>query len=208
MMPNSSPYKVGITGGIGSGKSVMTKYLIRKGYKVIDADQIAREVVEPGKKGLSSIVESFGSDLLTESGTLNREKLGRLIFDDQEARFRLNAILHPLIKDEIASQIQALGTDGLVFVDVPLLFETNSQAQYDETVLVYATEDICLERIVKRDEISHELAYKKINAQIAIDDKVKLATYVIDNSKSLDAFYRAVDLYLSALESRQINNER
>lgn len=208
MMPNSSPYKVGITGGIGTGKSVMTKYLIHKGYKVIDADQIAREVVEPGKKGLSSIVEFFGSDLLTERGTLNREKLGQIIFDDQEARLRLNAMLHPLIKDEIANQIDALGNVGLVFVDVPLLFETNSQSLYDETVLIYATEDICLERIVRRDKISPELANKKINAQFAINEKVKLATYVIDNSKSLDAFYHAVDLYLTTLESRQINNER
>ena len=208
MMPNNSPYKVGITGGIGTGKSEMTKYIIGKGYKVIDADQIAREVVEPGKTGLSRVVEHFGSEILTESGTLNREKLGRIIFDDQEARLRLNAILHPLIKDEIFGRLALLETEGIVFVDVPLLFETNSQTLYDETVLVYATEDICLERIVKRDEVSHELATKKIKAQYAIDEKVKLATYVIDNSKSLDVFHREVDIYLQALESRQINNER
>lgn len=208
MMPNNKPYKVGITGGIGTGKSVMTRLLIERGYNVIDADQIAREVVEPGSLGLRLVVETFGCSMLTDSGTLDRPKLGKRIFEDDLARLRLNEILHPLIKKEILTRIDRLTNEQIVFVDVPLLFETNGQDLYDETVLVYAPEAVSLERIIVRDHLSIDLARKKIDAQLSISEKIKMATYIIENTASLESFEHKIDLYLKALQSRQINNER
>lgn len=202
MKLNRTPYKVGITGGIGSGKSEMTSFLRSKGYCVVDADQIAREVVEPGKPGLMRIIASFGTEILTDFGTLNRSKLGQLIFDDPDARALLNSLLHPLIKEETKNQIEALKDEKIVFADVPLLFETQSESFYDETVLVYASESICLERIMNRDAIGYDHALKKIKAQMSMDEKLKRATYVINNSDSLDAFHNQIEVYLTALRTR------
>jgi len=205
-------YVVGLTGGIGSGKSTVSKLLIAKGYHVIDADQVSREVVMPETEGLKKIVATFGSDMLDLDGNLDRRKLGDLVFNNPEALKKLNQILHPLIHLRITQKVEALSNEQIVFVDVPLLFETNQSENYNEVLLIYVDDETALSRIVTRDQIDADLALKKIRSQISINTKKTMADFVIENDSGIDALNVALAEYLQNLIIRcinwQKNNER
>lgn len=198
------PYLVGLTGGIGSGKSTVSQMLISKGFTVIDADEISREVVAPGSIGLERLVAYFGSDVLNDEGQLNRRKLGEYVFDTPHALEKLNQILHPLIHLSIKAKIEAFNSESVIFIDIPLLFETGNKNEYDEVLLIYVDEETALNRIVSRDQITIELAAKKIDAQMPIDVKRQLADYVIVNDDGIEQLNNRVSDYLEKLLNERV----
>ncbi|MCA0383984.1 MAG: dephospho-CoA kinase [Firmicutes bacterium] len=198
----SKPYKIGITGCIGSGKSEVSRYLTSLDYPLIDADAISKEVVMPGEIGLIKLVETFGESILNHDHTLNRKKLGELVFNNQFLLEQLNSVLHTIIRREIANRLATYSTEPFVFIDVPLLFETDSRSNYDEIVLVYAKPEICLERIVKRDGISSQLAKQKIDAQMDIEWKRSLSDTIFSNEGSIEQLHHQIEAYLVDLKKR------
>lgn len=194
-----SPNKIiCITGNIASGKSTAVRYLLELGYPVVDADIIARQVVEPGSIGLKRIVETFGRDILSEAGVLDRGKLGKLIFSDSKQRQVLNDLLHPLIIDKIQEEAkEKLEKNKIVFLDIPLFFEDeknlrNMSIPIDEVWLIYVDSDIQKKRLMERDNIGEDDAEKKILSQMHINDKIKRADYVIHNNNAEAVFKRKI----------------
>lgn len=202
MMQNNKPYIIGITGGIGTGKSQVSRYLTSLGYTVIDADQVAREVVEPGEIGWMKVIDRFGEGVLYPDKTLNRRKLGEIIFGDDALRLELNDILHPLIRMRINAYIDHYHNEPFIFIDVPLLFETESRERYDEVILVYAPDALALSRILERDRLSPELSAKKISAQMSIEIKRQLADAVIYNIGTVEELKEEVNAYLKNIRMK------
>lgn len=194
--------KIGITGSIASGKSVLTAYLLGLGFPVIDADAIARDLVHPGSDTLKEIADIFGEDMILSDGNLDRDKLGKRVFSDEDARNRLNDIMHPAIVRAMIDLSENF--HGLVFYDVPLLFEQiddikESGLEFDAIWLVDANEDVQLARLMARDGIDEAYAKEKIASQMPLEEKKKLATVVFDNSGDLMNLYNQVDDALEAL---------
>lgn len=194
--------KIGITGSIASGKSVLTAYLLGLGFPVIDADAIARDLVHPGSETLKEIADIFGEDMILSDGNLDRDKLGKRVFSDEDARNRLNDIMHPAIVRAMLDLSENF--HGLVFYDVPLLFEQiddikESGLEFDAIWLVDANEDVQLARLMARDGIDEAYAKEKIASQMPLEEKKKLATVVFDNSGDLMNLYNQVDDALEAL---------
>ena len=175
---------IGLTGGIASGKSTVSNWLISQGYPVVDADIAARKVVEPGMPALRKITEAFGNDMLLKDGTLDRKKLGSVIFADEEKRHTLNAIVHPAVREWMEQETDRAFENGasIVIMDIPLLFESKLTHMVEETILVYVSEETQLKRLMERDGYSESDALARIQAQMPIDDKRKLADYVVDNN--------------------------
>ena len=187
--------RVGLTGGIGSGKSAVSALLAQHGAVIIDADRIARAVVAKGTPGLARVVEAFGPEVLRADGELDREALGRIVFADADALARLNAIVHPLVGEETAREqaaAEAAGAQVLVF-DVPLLVENGLQSLYDVVVVVAAQPATQLARLTQLREMSEEDARARIAAQLPLADKLAVATYVIENDGPLGALAPQVD---------------
>jgi dephospho-CoA kinase len=174
--------RVGLSGGIGSGKSTVARGLARRGAIVIDADVIAREVVEPGQRGLAAVVGRFGEGVLMADGRLDRPALAALVFEDAAARADLNAIVHPLVAAETARRTAAAPADSVVVMDVPLLVEA-AKSGYDVVVIVEAAEAVRIERLVGRG-MPAEDARKRMAAQASDQDRRKVADVVLDNSGS------------------------
>ncbi len=179
--------RIGITGGIASGKSTVTGMLHDLGAVVLDADQAARAVVEPGQPAWEKIKEVFGPDYLKDDGTVDRSKLGSLVFGDEGARAQLENIVHPavynLLEDQ-AQKAQAMGQQ-IVFFDIPLLFETGYDSMLDRTVTVFVDEKTQLERLMRRDNLPLADAMARIDSQMSLAKKAELADYVINNAGSL-----------------------
>ena len=180
-----SRLRVGLTGGIGSGKSEVSRRLAAAGAVLIDSDALAREVVEPGTEGLAKIVEEFGADVLTAEGTLNREKLGSIVFSDPEKLAKLNAITHPLIGARSAELQDAAPQDAVLLFDVPLLAENGLKPLYDLVVVVDAPVETQLARLTDLRGMSETEARKRIAAQATREQRLAIADRVIDNSGSL-----------------------
>ena len=178
---------IGLTGGIASGKSTVSNWLISQGYPVVDADIAARKVVEPGMPALREITEAFGNDMLLEDGTLDRKKLGSVIFADEEKRHTLNAIVHPAVREWMGQETDRAVENGasIVIMDIPLLFESKLTHMVEETILVYVSKETQLKRLMERDGYSESDALARIQAQMPIDDKRKLADYVVDNNGTI-----------------------
>lgn len=175
----------GLTGSIATGKSTVAQMLKELGAEIIDADQISREVVQPGQTGWQQVANAF-PEVINPDHTIDRQKLASIIFADKTARARLEAIIHPLVFDRIRAQGELLERQGkIVFADIPLLYETNCQEWLDEVWLVYVPEAIQLQRLMNRDHLSEAEALQRIRAQIPIEIKKQLADRVIDNSGSL-----------------------
>ena len=174
---------VGLTGGIGSGKSAVSRLLAQRGAVVVDADLVAREVVEPGTPGLAGLVEDFGGQVLQADGSLDREALGRLVFGDPAALARLNARLHPLIGARTNELVEDARTAGVRIVvhDVPLLVENGLAPLYDAVVVVSATPATQLDRLVRLRGMAEADARARIDAQAVLADKLAVATHVVDN---------------------------
>jgi dephospho-CoA kinase len=186
---------VGLTGGIGTGKSTVAAILRELGATVIDADEATRAVQERGSDGLRRLVAEFGEDILTPAGDLDRARLGDLVFRDSEARRRLNGIVHPLVRQWMAErQREAMERgDPLVVMDIPLLFEARGAGAFDTVLLVYAPDELALRRLVELRGMSEEQARARIAAQLPIEEKRRLATHVIDNTGSPDELRRRVE---------------
>ena len=188
--------KVGLTGGIGSGKSTVSRRLgAYPGVVVVDADVIAREVVEPGTPGLARVVEEFGPQILWPDGTLDRDQLGSLVFGDEAKRKALSGILHPLIGELSAqrwAEAEAAGAQVLVH-DVPLLVEAGLQGMYDEIVVVDVPVEVQVARLVELRGMTEADARARIASQASREDRLEVATTVLDNSGSLADLTRQVD---------------
>lgn len=192
---------IGLTGGIASGKSTVSDILKRQGAVIIDADQVAREIVEPGMPALLKIEEAFGSGVINEDGTMNRKMVRELVFSEEGAEHlkRLNGIMHPAIIDEILNRINLLKEKNecdVIFLDCPLLFELGMDTFTDENWLVYTDIEIQIQRLMVRDQSSREQAAKIIENQMPIEEKKKRAQVLIDNSHLLETLEaKVVGLY-------------
>jgi len=173
---------IGLTGGIASGKSKVSSYLRSRGAFVIDADRIARKIVEPYKNAWKKIVEIWGEEILSPDLSLDRSRLGAIVFSDKEALERLNAITHPEIIREIEYELREKSFEELIILDAPLLIEAGLCDVVDEVWLVSVTVENQLERLCKRDDISREEAKKRINSQMPLKEKEKYAHLIIDNN--------------------------
>ncbi|XP_038635371.1 dephospho-CoA kinase domain-containing protein isoform X1 [Scyliorhinus canicula] len=196
-------FLVGLTGGIASGKSTVAAVFRELGCPVVDADQIARQIVEPDSPAYWAIVRSFGEEILLEDKKINREKLGNIIFTDVEKRQLLNSITHPEIHKAMLKQIFKYFIQGYryVILDVPLLFETNKLARFmKHTVVVYCDPQAQLTRLMKRNSLTQAEAERRIGAQMPLEQKRKLANHVIDNSGDSVSTYRQVCKLHSQLE--------
>lgn len=190
-LSNKKPIIIGITGGIGTGKSTVSNMLIEMGYTVVDADKIARNVLDKGKIGYKKVVEVFGEQILFDDGSVNRKKLGSIIFNDQRQRELLNMIVHPCVHQEIKEQIKLNNMNEIVFLDIPLLIEGVDKLVEDGIVcdkiwLVYANKDIQITRLLMRDGFSEQEALSRINSQMPIEEKREKADIVIRNEGTVE----------------------
>jgi dephospho-CoA kinase len=185
---------VGLTGGIGSGKSTVAGLLVRRGAVVVDADAVARSVVEPGTPALAALVERFGEGVLGADGTLDRPRLAELAFADEQSRKDLEAITHPAINAEFLRQMQAAPADGIVVCDVPLLAESPAaQARgYPVVIVVEAPRELRLDRLEGRG-VPRDDAQRRMAAQATDEDRRAIATHLIDNAGDLAALEPQVD---------------
>ncbi|WP_194745866.1 dephospho-CoA kinase [Staphylococcus chromogenes] len=173
---------IGLTGGIATGKSTVAELLKAHGFKIVDADIASRKAVEKGSEGLKKVVAEFGEEALTEEGEMNREYIGQQIFYDDLKREKLNAIIHPIVREIMENekkQYLAQGHD--VVMDIPLLFENGLEKTVDEVWLVYTSPSIQIDRLMERNQLSIEDAKARIYSQISIDKKSRMADVVIDN---------------------------
>lgn len=185
---------IGLTGGIASGKSTVSRLLRNHGAIVIDADQVARSVVEPRSEGLRVLVDRWGSSILTPAGALDRTRMGELIFNDPQERKALEAIMHPLIAQESERRIKQAITmrAPLVIYDAALLFEVGRAEQFRPVVVVACNRDTQISRIMHRDQCSQSTAESRIKAQMSVEEKINQADYVIENNGTMDDLRSAV----------------
>jgi dephospho-CoA kinase len=177
---------VGLTGGIGAGKSEVSRLLDGYGAVIVDADRIAREVVEPGTEGLAAVVAEFGREVLAPDGSLDRARLGSIVFGDRERLKALNAIVHPLVGARSAELQQAAGDDAVVVHDVPLLAENGLAPLYDVVVVVDASAGTRLDRLVRLRGMAEEEARGRMAAQATREQRLAVADIVIDNDGPLE----------------------
>ncbi|MFG3171816.1 dephospho-CoA kinase [Streptomyces sp. NPDC048200] len=184
--------KVGLTGGIGAGKSEVSRLLVEHGAVLIDADRIAREVVEPGTPGLAAVVDAFGEDVLTAEGTLDRPRLGSIVFADPEKLATLNAIVHPLVGTRSRTLEDAAPADAVVVHDVPLLAENGLAPLYDLVIVVDARPETQLDRLVRLRGMTEDDARARMAAQAPREKRLAVADIVIDNDVPLADLERRV----------------
>jgi dephospho-CoA kinase len=196
--------RVGLTGGIGAGKSEVSARLAAQGAVVIDADAIAREVVEPGTEGLAEVVEAFGPEVLLPDGTLDRPRLGEIVFADPELRGKLNEIIHPRVGARMAELEREAGPASIVVHDVPLIAESGRTDAYDLVVVVDVPPRVQLDRLVRRRGMTREQAEARMAAQAGREQRLAIADIVIDNSGSLAELDRQVGDLWSELRRRSV----
>jgi dephospho-CoA kinase len=206
------PVRIGLTGGIGSGKTLVARRLRDLGAAIVDADAIAREIVAPGWPAYEGIVEAFGPSVLRADGTIDRHALGARIFADAEARRTLNALTHPHIRRRMAEEAARLSSmpevDVIVF-DIPLLLETTDgrELDLDGIVVVDAAEDVRVARLVARDALTELEAHRRLGAQMALRDKAARADWVIDNNGSPEQTCKQVEALWKVLQARGRSHE-
>jgi dephospho-CoA kinase len=186
---------IGLTGGIASGKSTVSKLLIEKGFSVVDADAAARKAVEPGEPALEKIVEVFGQVIQNPDGTLNRAALGDIIFNDEERRKELNSIVHPAVRAQMLAEKDQAFEQGkkTVIMDIPLLYESNLTWMVDKTVVVYVDRETQLTRLMNRNGLTEEEATARIDSQMSLDKKKELAQAVLDNRGTIEETLEQLD---------------
>jgi dephospho-CoA kinase len=199
---------VGLTGSIATGKSTVSKMLAQLGALIIDADQIVRQVQQPGEPAWREIVECFGEGILLPTQELDRAKLGQLVFGNEENRKKLNAIVHPRVqerRDVLTAKALQEDPHRVIVWDIPLLIETGMYKEVDKTVVVYVDADTQLARLLERDKLSLEQARQRIAAQMPIEEKKAYADYLIDNRGTLEETKRQVEQVYAQL--RQLAEE-
>ena len=192
-------YLLGLTGGIASGKSTISQFFKSKHIPVIDADIVAREVVEPNTTGLNQIVAHFGEEILLSNGKLNRKKLGSIIFEDEKKREQLNTILSKEIRQNILEKVTYFQSRKapLIVLDIPLLYEGAYDEMVDSVMVCYVPKQVQLTRLMSRDHLSKADALNRINSQMDLEEKKRLADVVIDNSGSIEETLKQVDNWLT-----------
>ena len=172
-----------LTGGIASGKSTVTEWLRSRGYLVIDADEIVKDLYGQGEPVYNAIVKTFGSEILNSQGEIDRLKLGRIVFSDKDSRLRLNHATHPIIEAQISEKINAAkaACKSMVFVDSPLFLEKGRDPTYDAVILVYVDPEVQMKRLMKRNQLSIEDAKRRIESQMPLREKRAHSDYIIDN---------------------------
>jgi dephospho-CoA kinase len=193
--------RVGLTGGIGSGKSEVSRRLAAHGAVLIDADVGAREVVKPGSPGLASIAETFGDDVLRPDGSLDRDRLGRIVFGDPELRAKLNAIVHPLVRDWMQAA-ESAASGPIVVHDIPLLAESRGRDGLDVVIVVDVPSEVQLERLIAQRGMPQDQARARMAAQATREQRLAVADIVIDNSGTLQDLDRRVAEVWKDLERR------
>jgi len=184
---------IGLTGGIASGKSTVSKYLAEKGFKVCDADKIAKDISEK-KLVQNEIILNFGDKILAEDGKVDRKKLKEIVFADKDKLKKLNAIIHPKVID-FYRELKEKNADETIIFDVPLLFESGIDKFCDKILVVISDYDVQLNRIIERDNIDKELASKIIKSQISNEERIKKADIVIENNTSLEELYEKIERF-------------
>jgi dephospho-CoA kinase len=194
--------KVGLTGGIGAGKSEVSRLLVERGAVLIDADRIAREVVEPGTPGLAAVVAAFGEDVLAADGTLDRPRLGTIVFADADRLAELNKIVHPLVGARSAELEAAAGPDAVVVHDVPLLTENGLAPFYDLVIVVDARTETQLDRLTRLRGMTEDDARARMAAQATREQRKEIADLVIDNDGPRERLVEQVDTVWAELVRR------
>ncbi|GLX67028.1 dephospho-CoA kinase [Paenibacillus glycanilyticus] len=188
--------KIGLTGGIATGKSTVAAMLVERGALLVDADQVAREVVMPGEPALEAVASLFGQAVIHTDGTLDRKALGGIVFNNSELLAQLESILHPAIRGRMQLRIRQYEEQHprqLVVADIPLLYETGQEGLYDGVMVVYVPQQLQLERLMERNGLQEQEAQRRIGLQMDIEQKRSRADWVIDNSGSLETTRRQVD---------------
>ena len=195
---------IGLTGGIGTGKSTVSKYLEENGCLILDADAISRKMTEKGMPALAEIAKAFGQNLILEDGNLDRASLGNIVFNNKEKLDTLQSIITEKVVEYINLEIKKLKSNnytGIVVVDAPLLFECNMQGIGDENWLVSVDLDIRISRVIARDGLTKEQILSRINNQMSQEDKEKLSHVILDNSGSLEELYEQIDMNLERIRN-------
>lgn len=193
--------RVGLTGGIASGKSTVSAILTELGAVVIDADRLAREVVAKGTPGLQQVVEAFGPEILTQDGEMDRAAVGRIVFEDEHQRKRLESIVHPLVFERYAALEAAAPTDGIVVHDIPLLAESGRVADFDAVIVVDTPHETQVERMLRDRGMTREDAEARIAAQATREQRRAIATYVIENTGTREDLRQRVTEVFEQLRS-------
>jgi len=191
--------RVGLTGGVASGKSTVSAILVELGAVLIDADVLAREVVAGGTPGLEAVVAEFGTELLTDDGELDRPAMGALVFNDADARRRLEAIVHPLVFERIVALEAQAPEDAVVVHDIPLLAESGRADTFDAVIVVHAPYELQVDRMIQDRGWTRDEAEARIAAQAPSEERLALATHVIDNTGSTDDLRRRVEAVHASL---------
>lgn len=191
---------IGLTGSIATGKSTVSLMFDDFNIPVIDADKVAREVVKPGELAYKQIVDQFGQQILRADKTLNRQMLGEIVFADEAKRDQLNKIVHPAVREKMIEKRDAYlqAKAPCVVLDIPLLYENNLTHLVDKTIVVYADEDVQLQRLMERNEYTEQEAIQRIQAQIPVKEKAKKADAVIDNNGSKYKTYKQLEKILKS----------
>jgi dephospho-CoA kinase len=195
--------KIALTGGIATGKTYVANRLREAGVPIVDADALAREVVAPGSPALTAIRKRFGPDAVRRDGTMDRVRVGQIVFKDKRARLDLEAIIHPAVIKAISDFFNALPKrTPFAVADIPLVFETGRDREFDAIIVVASPRDTQLQRLMERNKLSKEDAERRIAAQLPIDQKVKKATYVINNVGTFDELNAQVDDLIKKLGAK------
>jgi len=192
--------KIALTGGMATGKSYVTNRLREAGVPIVDADVLAREVVTPGSAGLNAVRKRFGPDAVRRDGTMDRVRVAQIVFKDKRARLDLEAIIHPAVQKAVDDFFASLPKrTPFAVADVPLLFETGREKQFQSVIVVACPREMQLERIIERNKLSKEDAERRLSAQWPIDKKIDKATYVIRTDKTFDDTNAQVDALIASL---------
>ena len=195
---------IGLTGGIGTGKSTVSEYMAQKGCLILDADKISRSMTDKSAPALKTIAEVFGSEFVDDEGCLNRKALGDLVFNDSEKLAQLQKIITEKVVEDIDLKIKDLkskGFKGIIVVDAPLLFECGMESMHDENWLVVADLKSRIERVSKRDGLTEDQILARINNQMPQDEKEKLSQCIIDNSGTIDSLKEQIDFHLERIKN-------
>jgi len=194
---------IGLTGGIATGKSTATEMLRRRGYLVVDADEIAKQALQQGRPELKQVIQIFGQEYLKPDGSLDRKKLAERVFSNLTEKEKLEKIVHPFVQVEVARQKKEAKEKGtaIVFYDVPLLFEKKLESQFDLILLIAADESIQIERLKKRDGLTFEESKLRLKNQLPMSEKRKKSNYIIENNSDLSNLEKQVDIFLKSVAS-------
>ncbi len=195
---------IGLTGGIGSGKSTVSKFLAHLGAVVIDADKVGHEVFKPGTKAWQEVVDAFGQGIISADGTIDRRKLGEIVFSNPGARAKLNQVMHPLIYKQVKSRMEEYGRKGaaIIIVEAPLLLEVGWKSLVDEVWVTSASEATVIKRLKEQKRLSETQSLARIRAQLTDEERIRQADVVIDTNCALDELKERVEALWRKLRSR------